>query len=172
MGADLNASITICKRMLSKLEIREILFDLERCFPGGSPLNSVWKLQEIVSRSSSPLKIVWFVTKIHDELKSKSLAPEAISVKNIKGKHIKSISDLIFMKLSMKGLLLGQMPQGLDQITWMLLKIPPFTLPQWAAYMLAFIKARLVNLRLVSRGPDSYPQHSAGHFCNKPLNVF
>ena len=153
---DWDAAITVCKRLLAKDELRAILLDLECRYPGGSALNSVWKLQEIVSRSSTASKIFWFLTKLDDELKTGSLPAETVTVKNIKGKHTKSISDMLFLKQSMKGLLLGQMPLGLNNITGVWIKTPPFTLARGGACKLALTRARLIKITLVSMGPDVY----------------
>ena len=67
--AMIDSCLTIAKRMLAVKEIKDELTILQA--RDDFPLNSVTKLQLIIDKCSSTSKIVWWLTKLNDDLQSK-----------------------------------------------------------------------------------------------------
>ena len=100
-------ALTICRRLLAVSSIKALLMAIEERYPCGSPLNSVFKLQEIIDRGGGNKDVIfWILSKIDDELRTGVLCALDVSCRNLKRNTPKSITDIICAKQAMKNYLL------------------------------------------------------------------
>ena len=100
-------ALTICRRLLTVPSIKNLLMAIEERYPCGSPLNSVFKLQEIIDRGGGNKDVIfWILSKIDDELRTGVLSASDVTCRNLKRNTAKSITDIICAKQAMKNYLL------------------------------------------------------------------
>ena len=100
-------ALTICRRLLAVPSIKSLLMAIEERYPCGSPLNSVFKLQEIIDRAGCNKDVIfWILSKIDDELRTGVLSASAVTCRNLRRNTPKSITDIICAKQAMKNYLL------------------------------------------------------------------
>ena len=103
----INSALTICKRILSLPDLRDMLIRLEEEFPAAppmqqTPLGGVSKLQEIINRGQNHAKIFWLLSKTYDDMLSGARDAAAFSVRCLKGGHAHSITDIYLVKRRLK----------------------------------------------------------------------
>ena len=104
----IDAAITIHERLFSIPECELMIHQRDEMVGPKSTFNSIWKLQEIVSRGQTRKKITCLVEGFIDMLKSGKMTDAEITTAAIKGGSSKSMSDVIFQMQRVKSYLMGE----------------------------------------------------------------
>ena len=103
----IDTCMTIYKRVMMDKKLKPIMLAMDN-FPGGSPMSSVYNIQEMISKCHTAALMEWFLTKLYDDMCSgvRELG-EPLTIKQIRPGP-KSFTDMIKMRFCLKAELLGQ----------------------------------------------------------------
>ena len=96
----IDACITAYRRLMLIPELRSILLRLEE-LPEGSPLDSAFKIDELIKKKTSK-QLLWWLSKLEDDLNTKSRSKSEFTIKTIRSGHLNSITDMYMAKQQIK----------------------------------------------------------------------
>ena len=97
----IGTSITIYKRVMQAARLKTLML-ARGDFPGGSPLSSVYTIQEMISTCHTTTVMEWFLTKLYDDMRSGARElGEPLTIKHIRSGP-KSFTDMVRMRCRLK----------------------------------------------------------------------
>jgi len=107
-----DCAMTVLRRLMATPRCSELIMSMEE-LGAQSPLDSIYKLQKIVSRAQSPTKIEWCLELMIDFWRSGALASDQLSIRHIDGKAKgaggKGVIDILMFKQECLSYLLGEL---------------------------------------------------------------
>ena len=103
----IDSALTIASRVLSNPRSMAILQWCEENLGPLTPWNKIYKLQEVVSRASSPENIDWVFESITDSVRMSFIEAGDVSVRNIGDRGTKYLAGCALLKLGMRDYFLG-----------------------------------------------------------------
>ena len=99
-----DAAVTVWERVLSKEDLRTLVMGMEEEFTNGGPLNSVYKLNELVKVCRTEENMNHCLVEIRDLVANGSIASDEVAVRTLNGKGIggKGLLHLLLYKLTAK----------------------------------------------------------------------
>ena len=104
----IDSALTIANRVLINPRSLAILNWCEENLGPSTPWSKIYKLQEVVSRASSPENIDWVFESITDSVRMLFLDSTDVSVRNIGDRGTKYLAGCALLKLGLKDYFLGE----------------------------------------------------------------